>query len=58
MRVKKINKPESFNFQKKDQKKSRISMTRDLYHIGKQMMEMMSKGMPKMPGMGGNLFGR
>ncbi len=24
---------------------------------GKQMMEMMSKGMPKMPGMG-NLFGR
>jgi len=25
---------------------------------GKQMMEMMSKGMPKIPGMGGNLFGR
>ena len=25
---------------------------------GKQMMEMMGKGMPKMPGMGGNLFGK
>jgi signal recognition particle subunit SRP54 len=25
---------------------------------GKQLMQMMGKGMPNLPGMGGNLFGR